>query len=82
MVFAGNCGRNVFIWTWVVSGLLEIVKSELLNLENALKLLGLVTKSGVGYCTTKYGHEGEKERISKKRLQLNIIVLFVLAYLC
>lgn len=50
--FAENQGRNVFIWTWEVSGILEIVKGELLNLENALKLLGLVTKSYVGHHKT------------------------------
>ena len=35
---AGNRGRNVFIWRWPVR-LGEIVKGELLNLENALKPL-------------------------------------------
>ena len=50
--FAENQGRNVFIWTWEVSGILEIVKGELLNLENALKLLDLVPKSYVGHHKT------------------------------
>ena len=45
LLSTGNRGRDVFIWTWVVIGLLEIVKGELLNLENALKQFGLVTNS-------------------------------------
>lgn len=72
---AGNRGRNVFIWRWSVR-LGEIVKGELLNLENALKPLGFFffffksPKSG-DVCAAQRGDEDGRKGDIKRQEGLN-----------